>query len=199
MTPSFWRGGSSSNVLTDECRCPRQLCTAVVSSHAGQHGMMLVLAGASRRFGRMTPDTAQQRGALAYRQCQRDGNDSCSKHVVLARDEGKSCASVGITTMLGIKRVLVDPEGRIAGYARFRRSGAENPASGRKMPVSILFGRPPARPDGSALRRHGFDLPSWHVPSISPAPSTRGERPRRLSAGPGLHGHVRLLRPCRRI
>jgi hypothetical protein len=89
-----WSGGSSSYVLTDECRCPRQLRTAVVSGHAWPRGLMLVLAGASPRFRRMTPDTAQQRGALAYRQCQRDGNDSCSKHVVLATDKGKSCASL---------------------------------------------------------------------------------------------------------
>ena len=55
---------------------------------------MLVLAGASRRLRRMTPDIAQQRGVLAYRQCQHDGNDSCSKHVVLVTDKRKSCASL---------------------------------------------------------------------------------------------------------
>jgi hypothetical protein len=45
---------------------------------------MLVLADARRRLRRMTPDAAHQRGVLAHRQCQDDGNDSCSKHVVLA-------------------------------------------------------------------------------------------------------------------
>jgi hypothetical protein len=54
---------------------------------------MLGLAGAIRRLRRMTPDIAQQRGVLAQGQCQRDGNDSCSKHVVLGADKRKSCAS----------------------------------------------------------------------------------------------------------
>ena len=76
-----WNGDSSLYVLTDECRCPRQLRTAVVSGRAWQRGLMLVLAGVSPRFRRMTPDTAQQRGALAHGQCQHDGNDSCTKHV----------------------------------------------------------------------------------------------------------------------
>ena len=58
---------------------------------------MLVLAGVSPRFRRMTPDAAQQRGVLAYRQGQHDGNDNCSKHVVLATDKGKSCASLNET------------------------------------------------------------------------------------------------------
>ena len=60
-----WSGDYSS-VLTDECRFPgRFLRTAVVSGRAWQRGLMLVLAGVSPRFRRMTPDTAQQRGALA--------------------------------------------------------------------------------------------------------------------------------------
>ena len=75
---------SSSYVLTDECRCPRWLRAAVVSGHARRRGLMLGLAGTTRRLRRMTPDAAQQRGVLAYRQCQHDGNDSCSKHVMLA-------------------------------------------------------------------------------------------------------------------
>ena len=83
---------SSSYVLTDECRCPRrELGTAVVSGHA-RRGLMLGLAGATRRLWRMTPDAAQQRGVWAYRQCQHDGHDNCSKHVVLVTDRGKSCA-----------------------------------------------------------------------------------------------------------
>ena len=41
-------------------------------------------------------------------------------------------------------------------------------------------------------------LPWCHELPTTTAPSTRHERPRRLSAGPRLHGHVRLLRPCRR-
>jgi len=81
-----WSGAFSSHVLADECRFPRRwLRTAVVSGRAWQRGLMLVLAGASPRFRRMTPDTAQQRGALACRQCQHDGNDSCSKHVSARR------------------------------------------------------------------------------------------------------------------
>ena len=86
--------GSSPYVLADKCRRPRhELRAAVVSGHARRRGLMLVLAGATSPPRRMTPDPAQQRGVLPYRQRQHDGKESCSKHVVLATDEGKSCAS----------------------------------------------------------------------------------------------------------
>ena len=85
---------TSLYVLADKCRRLRHSPgAAVVSGHAWRRGLMLVLADASRRLRLMTAGAAQQRGVLAYGQCQHDGNDSCSKHVVLAIDDGKSRAS----------------------------------------------------------------------------------------------------------
>jgi hypothetical protein len=51
----------------------------------------------------VTPDFAQQAGVLAYRQRQHDRKESCSKHVMLASLEGKSCA---IPTGLDRKKPL---------------------------------------------------------------------------------------------
>jgi hypothetical protein len=134
---------SSSYVLTDECRCPRrELRAAVVSGHARRRGLMLGLAGATRRLRRMTPDAAQQRNILAHCQCQHDGNDSCSKHGVLTTDEGKSCASKSKGRS---KEILGFGAGKLLrdeAPCGISPVGAENPARqslGSEAYASVLF------------------------------------------------------------
>jgi hypothetical protein len=43
--------------------------------------------------GVVTPELAQQAGVLPYCQRQHDRKESCSKHVMLAIPDGKSCAN----------------------------------------------------------------------------------------------------------
>ena len=73
-----------------------------------------------RRVG--TPDLAQQAGVLPNCQRQHDRKESCSKHVMLATQKGKSCASQkrrGPQEILNFSR---SRRRRPGGPAEFRRS-----------------------------------------------------------------------------
>ena len=117
-------------VLSHEDGAAERHRRAVVTPrHAGRRAGVLLMAAGSRGLGRLAPHFAQKRGVLADADHQHDRENSCSKHVTPATCGATVAPASGhddarkSTGFLGIREL------HIAGYAGFRRSGAENPAA----------------------------------------------------------------------
>jgi hypothetical protein len=74
-------GHAAAYLLSEECRAKHHVVAVVVARHAERGAGILVVAPARGGRLRVTPDSAQQRGAWPNCQCQHDRKYSCSKHV----------------------------------------------------------------------------------------------------------------------
>jgi hypothetical protein len=129
MARALARQAAPYVVSHEDGAAERHRPAVVTPRHAWRRAGVLLMAAGSRRRRRLTPHFAQKRGVLADAHHHHDRENSCSKHVTPATcgarvapasghdDAGKS------TGFLGIREL------HIAGYAKFRRSGAENPAA----------------------------------------------------------------------
>ena len=131
-------------ILADKRDCAEDGVSAVVVGvHArGRRGVSRrrrVLTRALSGRGVVTPDLAQQGGVLPYCQRQHDPKDSCSKHVMLATPEGKTCATRKAAGCLENPHVFSGPRAPHRGICGISPGGAEN-------------SRGVARPDQHPLR-----------------------------------------------
>lgn len=123
------RGHSASHVLSDQrVRARRDVRAAVLRRDTPCAGRICVLARASRRGVRVTPDRAQQRSVGPRQQCQHDRKDSCSEHVDCSSAvSGKTRASGAGRRRAEIVRFLTCPFGPADPAAGIRRGVAKIP------------------------------------------------------------------------
>ena len=107
-------------------RCEDNGAAAVGGAHAWRRRRVVMRTPRGR--GIVTPDLAQQAGVLPNRQRQHDRKESCSKHVMLATQKSKSCASRKRWDLRNpdLFKVSPPPTRRACGISPV---GAENPAS----------------------------------------------------------------------
>jgi hypothetical protein len=95
--------------------------------------------------GAVTPDLAQQAGVLPCCQRQHDRKESCSKHVMLAVREGKSCASEKERGSQTIFMFLLARHRGTERPAEFPPVGAENsPHADRQIATDRHYSPEPA-------------------------------------------------------
>ena len=74
---------------------PHNARAGVATFCCGARRLRVIAALADWRLAAMTPELAEQRRLGRHGECQRDRKDDYSKHVLLARLNGKDCASSG--------------------------------------------------------------------------------------------------------
>lgn len=86
----LWSGHDAPSLLSEEGNVAERHAVATI---AGSHARRRILVAAPARGGclRITPRSAQQRGARACGNCQRDRKDHCSEHRLLS-----SCNTQGM-------------------------------------------------------------------------------------------------------